>query len=282
MKNLFWLFALLLLVPIFQSCEQDNSVNEPTDLVAPEIPPMAMFAMPTGDFDESNIDTLGGVVITRDDPETYQNWFHAAANLVVWSVIGHLHMALPTAAFAAAVSQTPEYIGDLTFQWTYVYEAPPGLGGQAYDVSLTGQYTPEFEAVIWTLTVSEQGGFTDFVWYTGVTSVTNDEGEFTLNRNPQNPENYLRLNYQGDEATGQGTLRFTNIVPGSTDFGDYIEYREAPGNPYDRAFDVLYEAGNFLEIQWNEAAGNGRVRHPIHFGDDAWRCWDTSYQDVDC
>jgi hypothetical protein len=278
MKNLIWLIALVFAASIFQSCEKENMQEQPE---APAIPPMAMFMMPTDDFDESQVDTSE---FTSPDDRSFQyhHWLHAAVNLVFWNTAIHLHMALPTTAFAHAAAQTPEYIGNLTFEWDYIYVAPPELGGGTYYVVLTGQLTPTYEEVIWTMTVSQEGGFSDFVWYTGISSTEEDEGEFTLNRFPNNPQPYLLLEYSGDETTGYGALRFTNVVPGGPDFGNYIEYREEPGNPYDRAFDVQADPGNLMEIQWNEVGVEGRIRHELHFGDNEWYCWDEFYIDTEC
>ena len=284
MKNLSWIFALLLTVGLFQSCAKEEPLQEepPANLKAPEIPPMAMFTMPTESFDETAVDTSEFGSGGGGGPVSYYNWFHSAVNLVFWNAAIRLHMALPTAAFGAAVSQPAVYIGDLTFLWEYTYVAPPAQGNQTYHVQLTGQFTPDLEDVLWTLTVSQEGGFTDFVWYTGISSTQQNEGMFTLNWNPDNPQSYLQLDYSGDNSTGEGTLRFTNVVTGSPDFGQYIEYRERPADPYDRAFDVQGDPGYFLEIQWNEDAKDGRVRHPFNFGDDQWHCWDSNLMDVEC
>ncbi len=284
MKKLVWLAALLIAVGSFQSCEKEPAIEEPEGLTAPEIPPLAMFTMPTDEFDETKLDTFNSSAVDFRGmgPDSYQNWIHAALNLAFWNGVIHLQMAVPTAAFVAAVHTEPQYIGGLTFEWSYPYEAPAGLGGHTYYVSLKGQYAPGFEQVLWTMTVSQEGGFSDFVWYTGISSATEDKGEFTLNRFPNNPQPYLRLDYMGDETTGQGMLRFTNIAPGGDNFGHYIEYREMPGEIYDRAFDVQQGPGNFLEIQWNEESSEGRVRHPFHFDDGEWYCWDASFVDVEC
>lgn len=283
MKNLFWIVALLFSVVLVQSCQKEEVTDLPPGVEAPELPPMAMFTMPTGDFDPNTVDTSG--VNTQLDErgfnDTYWNWFHAAVSLVVWHAVIVVNMAAPTAAFGAAFNVQPEYIGDLTFEWAYEYVAPVNLGGHTYNVSLTGQYNPDFETVNWVMTLSQVGGYTDFVWYTGTTSANNSEAQFTLNHQPFNPQSYLLAQYQGDNA-GNETLRFTNIIPGNPGNGDYVEYRTNPGATYDLAFDVLTQTDNFLEIEWNEQNIEGRVRHPQHFNDNEWHCWDGEYKDVDC
>lgn len=282
MKNLF-LIAILLSTAIFviPSCQKED-IGQPDGLEAPQLPPSSMFTMPTGEFDPASVDTSGFSENGERNMDTYWHWFYAAINLTVWHTAVVLEMAVPTAAFDAAFTVEPVYIGNLAFQWAYDYVAPIELGGHTYNVVLVGQYAPDFSEVYWTMTLSQVGGFQNFEWYTGVTSTTVNEGTFTLNHQPANPENYLLLTYAGDEATGNAAIRFTRIVPNSPDFGDYVEYRVTPATVYDLAFDVQQTPGDLLEIQWNELGSFGRVRHLAFYGDDNWRCWDGTGKDIDC
>ncbi|WP_020536580.1 hypothetical protein [Lewinella cohaerens] len=278
MKNLFLFFTLLTTLAFIQSCEKEPQEEEIQNLVAPELPPADMFTMPISEVRETDTDTTaqtgGGV--------TYWNWAHAALSLVGWNTVVYLNMVVPTTAFAHAFNAEATYIGNLTFQWVYQYQGPQNLGGHFYDVSLTGQYINNTQEVAWTMTVSQVGGFSDFVWYTGVTASGNTEGSFILNRNPANPEPYLRMDYQDGLLPEDGTLRFTNVIPADPANGQYLEYRVDSAAEFNRAFDVQGPPNNFLEIRWSEPAGNGQVRHPQRFNDNEWHCWDTEQRDVDC
>jgi hypothetical protein len=277
MKNLMLFFALATVLVFTQSCEKEPQEEEIQNLVAPELPPADMFTMPISEVRETDTDTTnqtGGV--------TYWNWAHAALSLVGWNTVVYLNMVVPTTAFAHAFNAEATYIGNLTFQWVYQYHAPQNLGGHFYDVSLTGQYINNTQEVAWTMTVSQVGGFSDFVWYTGVTASGNTEGSFILNRNPANPEPYLRMDYQDGLLPEDGTLRFTNVIPTDPANGHYLEYRVDAAAEFNRAFDVQGPPNNFLEIRWSEPAGNGQVRHPQRFNDNEWHCWDTEQRDVDC
>lgn len=278
MKNFIFFFALITSLAFVQSCEKEPQEEENLQLVAPELPPADMFTMPVSEVRETDTDTTaqtgGGF--------TYWNWAHAAISLVTWNTVVYLNMAVPTAAFASAFNAEPTYIGNLTFQWAYQHEATPALGGQVYDVSLTGQYINDTEEVAWTMTVSQVGGFSDFVWYTGVTSTSNSEGYFILNSNPANPQPYLRMDYSEGLLPEDGTLRFTNVLPAHPDNGHYLEYRTDASAEFNRAFDIQGAPGNFQEIRWNEPAGNGQVRSPQYFNDNDWHCWDTDQRDIDC
>lgn len=277
MKNFLLLLSLIAALVFLQSCEEEPQEEDIQQLVAPQIPPAEMFAMPISEVRETDTDTTahtGGI--------TYWNWTHAALSLVGWNTVVYLNMAIPTAAFAHAFNAEPAYIGNLTFQWVYQYEAPPGLGGHSYDVALTGQYINNTEEVQWTMTVSQVGGFSDFIWYTGTTAADNSEGYFVLNRNPANPEPYLRMDYQEGLLPEDGTLRFTIVIPADPANGHYLEYRADSLAEFNRAFDVQGAPNNFQEIRWNEPAGNGQVRDPERFNDNEWHCWDTELRDVDC
>ncbi|MBR9920331.1 MAG: hypothetical protein GYB31_05770 [Bacteroidetes bacterium] len=278
MKNSFWLIALLFSVALFQSCQKEGMQDDPAEQVAPEIPPMAMYSMPTDALEDTETDTTFAMA----NGMTYHNWFHSATHLVFWHTVVQLHMAVPTTAFAAALNQQAEYIGNGTFKWDYPYTAPPALGGATYYVVLTGQYQNSVQEVAWTMTVSQVGGFSDFVWYTGVTAVDESYASFTLNRFPNNPQPFVNIEHTKDQSIGGETTRFTNVIPGNPQNGQYIEYRISPGNDFNRQFDVQAEAGNYLNIQWNEPAGDGRVKHPFHYGDSDWHCWDTNQIDSAC
>ncbi|MEL7427230.1 MAG: hypothetical protein AAFN81_29855 [Bacteroidota bacterium] len=279
MKNFLLFFVLILSVTFIQSCEKDEPIEEETQqLVAPDIPPTQMFAMPLESVTETETDTT----LAETNGFTYWNWAHAALSLVGWNTVVYLNMAVPTAAFARAFNEQAVYIGDLTFRWAYQYTAPAELGGDIYDINLTGQYISDAQEVQWTMTASQIGGFSDFVWYTGITATDNTEGHFTLNRRPANPEPYLRMDYAAGLSPEDGSLRFTNVIPTHPENGDYLEYRTDSVDEFNRAFDVQRAAGDLLEIRWNEPAGDGQVRHPQRFNDTEWHCWDTEQRDVDC
>lgn len=278
MKNFLLLLALLMTLTITQSCEKEPQEEETLQLVAPEIPPAEMFSMPISSVRETDTDTT----TAQSGGFTYWNWAHAALSLVGWHTVVYLNMAVPTAAFGMAFNVEPVYVGDLTFEWVYQYEAPQHLGGHYYDVTLSGQYVNNTEEVLWTMTVSQVGGFSDFVWYTGRSSTNSSVGQFILNRNPANPEPYLSMDYENGPGAEDARLRFTNVIPASLENGHYIEYRTSTADEFNRSFDVQRGSNNFLEIRWNEPAGNGQVRHPERFNDNEWHCWDFDQRDIDC
>ena len=278
-KSILFLFVLAAFVG-FQSCESDlvsGPKDNPDNLTVPALPPAQMFAIPVAELQdmEAELDESH----TRGD--TYKNWLHAGLSVFGWNTIVVINLAVPTLAIRQAFNEDAKYIGNNTFEWAYTYQEPANLGGQTYQMSLTAEYinTTEIE---WKLTASQNGGFTDFVWLSAIISNDQTKAEFTLNREPNNPESYIAISYQTDFNTDDASLRFTNIISGDPENGYYIEYRVSPSSTFNRAFELQAGAGNILNAEWDDPTNVGRVKHPLHFGDDVWHCWGEKLVDIDC
>ena len=275
MKRSIYLFFILGMFFMLQSCSQEGRNDNPDNLVAPTIPPVSLFTIPTQSF---------GLVNDKASPSTRNdksNWIHAGLNVLVWNSVVFVHTAVPIAAFGHALEYEKEYIGNLTWEWKYEFQASPENDSKIYDVSLTGQYINNEAEVVWTMTVSEKGTSNSFVWYEGIVSRDHSEGTFTINKDPQNPVPYMDITFTKYPITEDITIRFSNVLANDPGNGDYIEWRTNNGGEFDRAYDV-FNKGNLLEIEGNESSKNGRVKHPIHFNDEEWHCWDTAHLNIDC
>ena len=278
MKKSILFLALFAILFSFQSCVKEPAlVDNPENLTAPDLPPATMYSIPTAALSNTDSDTSAATAMTTG--VTYHNWIHAGLNVLYWNTVVFVNMVTPTAAFGEAFNHTPVYIGNSTFEWSYTYNAP---NGDSYEVILTGQYINNTEEVDWVMTVSKAGGFQDFEWYTGTVATNLTYGEFILNRNPNNSQPFVQINSTRDFSNVSATTRFTNIIPGDNGNGNYLEYRVETNGQFNRALDVQGNGNNLLEIQLNEPGRDGRVKHPQHFGDDDWHCWDTNQIDIDC
>jgi len=278
MKSIKLISLLLLSIFLMQSCTNDDSFNsgKENDTVAPELPPMQSFIMPFTGFEDA--DTTGIIEQSNNrSVGTYRNWFYAATNLVIWHTAVTVNMALPLASFAEAFNHDPVYAGNGIWKWSYDVND----NGNVFLCVLSGQFISD-EEIQFDMHVSKAGGFNSVHWYQGNITDNGDTGIWVFNDQPNNPRKVLQLEY-GTNDTGVGMIRFTNINNQSTDLGDYIEYREAPGATYDRAYDVFKTKNdNLLEIQWKESFDYGRVKSPIFYNDSDWHCWDEEYMDTDC
>lgn len=275
MKRSIYLFFILGLLFTLQSCNKDDVQDNPQNLAAPSIPPASLFTIPTQSF---GVAGDKNTISTRNDKS---NWVHAGLNVLVWNTVVFVNTAVPVAAFGHAFEYDPEYIGNLTWEWSYDYQSPPDHGSKKYEVSLTGQYISDNNEVEWTMVVEEKGTSNKFTWYEGIVSRDNKSGLFTINMNPNNPEPYMTLGFDVKVATEDITIRFTNVTEDAPGNGDYIEWRTDNGSEYDRAYDVFTE-NILLEIQANEVNENGRVKDPKHFDDSDWHCWNSNQVNIDC
>jgi hypothetical protein len=280
MKKLFFALTVLALALVFQSCEKDSHVGDiPSGLQVPEIPPAVLYTIPT--YEIANEDSLaGGKEDGTRGPVSMQNWLHAGISLLVWNAVVVVNLAVPVSAIAEAFNHDAVYIGNNTYAWSYTY-TQPGPGGSTYAVVLTGQYISN-EDVEWKLKASEVGGFQNFEWVTAVVATNHTEAEFTIHRNPENPEPYLRINSTYQPFDQNASVRLTNVIANDPGFGHYIEYGADNANDYNRSFELYAGASNTMMIEWNEPQRYGRVMHEAHFGDSEWHCWDSNYLDVDC
>jgi hypothetical protein len=274
MKNLGYLFALLIAAAFtFQSCQKD--ANDPyAGKEAPQLPAPATFVMPMDDnFDEFTEDQI--------HDRGAGNWVHAAANVLVWNTILTANLIVPVAAFHESFNHPAVYQGYGV--WLWEYNVTDG-NGVTYHAKLYGELLAT-EEVKWDMYISQVGGFTNVHWYTGITAWDQSYASWTLNFNPNNPQPFIGIQYQRDNGAGVASIRYTNIIPGNVGNGGYIEYREGAynGGLYDRAYDVYkIEIDNLMEINWNDAARYGRVKDFEKFGNTDWHCWDGLLQDTQC
>jgi hypothetical protein len=275
MKRLMLLFFTFGILFTLQSCNSDDHSDNPDNLTAPIIPSTALFTIPTQSF---------GLVGDKESASTRSgksNWIHAGLNVLVWNSVVFVNTAVPIAAFGHAFDYEAGYIGNLTWEWKYQYQSPPDHGAKKYDVSLTGKYINDGTEVAWTMTVNEAGDSNKFIWYEGVVSTDHTGGIFTINHDPLDPQPYMSIAFSRNSDTQDVTIRFSNVLAGDPGIGDYIEWRTHNGNAYDRAYDVFTD-DSLLEIEANQVQKNGRVKHPAHFNDNEWHCWDTFQFDIDC
>jgi hypothetical protein len=275
MKKSLYLFVILGMLFTLQSCQKDDVNGAPNNLTAPSIPPAALFTIPTQSF---GVTGSNNAISTRNDKS---NWIHAGLNVLAWNTVVFVNTAVPLTAFGKAFDYDPVYLGDLTWEWAYQYQAPEENGATKYDVSLTGQYISDNNEVVWTMVVNVTGDSNKFTWYEGIVSRDHSSGLFTLNENPQNPNPYMSISFAKKEDNNDVTIRFSNIKANDPGIGDYIEWRTENGNEYDRAYDV-FNKNSLLEIQASGATDKGRVRHPSHFNDNEWHCWNAAHNNIDC
>ncbi len=203
-------------------------------------------------------------------------WNHAAGNVLVWSAIIVVGLAVPVAAFAASFQNIPYKENDRTWIWEYSVN----IGGKKHTAELQGAYIPE--GVEWEMRISKKGEYTDFLWYNGQSNLGGTEGYWIMKENPSKPNDLLRIDWERDPYEQTNEIKYTNIKPGGPENGGYIRTSVTNDTPYDASWDI-YNKGqdNHTYIEWNRSTEKGRVKDSKRFSDSQWHCWGSDHKNLD-
>ena len=270
-KNLLCLTALLTaLAFVITGCPQ----NQP-----PEIPPKSTLVMDFSDFNDSNAQNPAQEENSQSNmTTTIVNWGWAAFNVAVWDIVLAVNLVVPVAAFFESFNHQPVLQSDGTWAWSYSFN----VGLFTYNAELHAE-TDAGGDTTWEMHISKEGGYTDFLWFSGVSNFPLTEGTWTLYRSPDDPATYIGVEWERDLSNNTSYIKYTNIVPGGSENGGYISYGITTDTPYDASYDI-YNKGqdNLTEIEWNLTTLEGRIKDPRTFGDDDWHCWNSNLEDITC
>jgi hypothetical protein len=88
------------------SCNKEDPDNPP------ELPPVESLVMDFSDFSQQP----GAKKSTEG---TYVNFLHSYLTVLFWNIAATVTFAPPIIAYSYALQQTPEYLGDNTWEWGY-------------------------------------------------------------------------------------------------------------------------------------------------------------------
>ncbi|MBU1318975.1 MAG: hypothetical protein KKG33_01625 [candidate division Zixibacteria bacterium] len=264
---------LMAITGAFIGCGDDETVNPPV-VTPPDLPPQSTFVMDFDDFTQYVLWSSNA----GDNTEalTKQNWGQSAVRVAFWNIALTVTLAVPVAAFVEAFQHDPMQLEDGSWQWTYSVTV-----GVEHTCRLVGNV--EENEVSWSMYLSKEGEFTDYLWYSGTHNLPATEGEWTVNRGHDQANPFLGIEWHRNVSTATGDLKYTNIIPGDAENGGYIYYGSTTDTDYDRFYNI-YNKGqdNLAEIEWNFTDKNGHVKDENFYGDTDWHCWDTNLDDVDC
>jgi len=238
---------------------------------APTIPPVETFVIP---FDEFS--GMGGLITLAGGNQS--NWDYAALIVYFSSAILITKLAVPVAAFRASFQHTPVQQDDGSWIWSYSVN----IGNATYTAELHAQFITE--GVHWSMNISKEGEYQDFLWYYGECDLPATDGFWILKDSPANPTDLLGINWSRNISAGTYAVKFTNIIAvGNLSAGCYIDTQYTKGTPYDYIWDLYNKSGdNHTYIEWSSTSGAGRVKDFNHFGDNNWHCWNSTRMNVTC
>jgi hypothetical protein len=260
MKTLKFILISLTIACITFSCVKEST--------PPSLPPEGSMVMKFDGFWKGD---LKSVALPTS------NFLFAAGHVLWWNTVLTINLAIPVATFAESFNHEPVWDAAAR-EWIWSYSVPSGT--DIYTAELHGKNSGS--QVEWNMYVSKTGGFTGFLWYSGISSSDNKSGTWYLNRSPENPQQYLQIDWiQGDSGTAG--ITYLNVMPEVADNGSYITYGITNEPPLVAYYDIYGKANDRLvNIKWDTASYAGRVKAPYHFMDSEWHCWDPGFLNVVC
>jgi hypothetical protein len=238
--------------------------KEPVD-ERPELPPVESMMMDFSDFTEP----AGG---TKGTLNTYENFTYSYITVGVMNFAAAIVSVLPVTAYTVALQQSPVYVGDHTWEWSFDFPVNHPNGTVNYTATLTGARinNQEFsmEMVI-ALAAAPQAGVK---WFDGVVRYDHTHATWTIYRD--GTTSVLEIEWNNDFETQEADLTYTLTDPDHVENGSYISAAYMPDEFFDAAYTISLVAG-MTNIEWNTTTIEGRVKAPVQFGDNEWHCWDT-------
>ncbi|MGM0464389.1 MAG: hypothetical protein ACQEQW_07005 [Bacteroidota bacterium] len=271
MKNYFMRSGSLILIMLTAIMLMNTSCDRENQDEKPELPPVESLVMDFSDFD-SRPDQQKGIV------ETYNNFVYSYLNVVFWSSLSSGSIALPVAAYTQLLDQDADYLGDNIWQWEYNFT----WDESEYTATLTAQRlnNEEFsmEMVIALSAASESG----FKWFEGIVRYDHTAASWDVYKyNDMDPVKMLEVDWTKDYEAETSSLTYVYVEPGKEETGSSITMGKDASLDYNAWYTITLSTGT-IEIQWDTATKEGRVRNPDHFEDNNWHCWNSELMDVEC
>jgi len=240
---------------------------------APDIPPASTFVIDLEPFAE---DSSGGKAQVAQQMLPGSHWTWEAGNLAFWNAALTVTLIVPVGAFLESFNHDPMFV-DGGWEWRYSVL----VGGVNYTARLRAEVSST--GVDWDMFISQADGFTNVNWFSGFSNLAGTEGTWTLNRDPNQIEPFIFIEWHRDADGTSSDIRYTNITEGAAQNGSYIFAAFTEGAELDAEYSVYnVETDNLVDIAWNRETVAGRVMDEGHFGDADWRCWDEALQNVAC
>ena len=199
---------------------------------------------------------------------SYENFAFSYTTVSFWSATAVLVSAVPVAAYTYAVAQTPVYLGDHTWEWSFEFP----FSAQEYKATLTGKRLNNEEFSMEMVISLASGTIPGVKWFDGVVRYDHTSADWTFYK--EGSLAVLEVAWNKDFVTEEADLTYTYIEPDQPETGSYIMWDYNPGQVYDAAYSISMAEG-MTNIEWNVTTIEGRVKAPAFFEDEYWHCWDS-------
>jgi hypothetical protein len=270
MKKIFpLLFILILSAGFFTGCKKDK--GDP-----PALPPQESMNI---DFTNFISAKKSEALIPGQKGTDNSNWEFAATTAETWNLIINTTLAVPVAAFKAAVNEVPVYISTKNWQWSYTVTLSSGT----YKARLTGLIRAS--DVQWKMYITGQSTdvFAEFLWFEGTSKLDGTGGQWIINQNAVSPVAFLQIDWT-KPGTTIGTVTYTFVKTGDAFNTSTIKYG-LTSDVLNAYYTIHYYTGvkfSDVSIEWSTTAHNGHVKSLDYLGDSNWYCWDANKVNTVC
>ena len=270
-------FALLIFstVVMLSSCKKEQTNTTTETETAPTVPPSSSFEMSFSDFPAS----AGKMANVDSVVNPYSNAQYAIINVAWWNLIVGLYTVVPTAAFVEALKHQATYVSKGSWEWTYDFTVLV-----KYTANLHATLVNNKDSVKWGMYISQQNGFKNLLWFSGVSAFNGKSGNWTLNKDSiisstehmPIPCIYMEWNNNNNGITD---LKYTDILANDNGYGSYVKAGVLSNTAYFDSYYNIYlvnknSTNHFTEIHWNKVDKSGQIKDTTYFKDNNWYCWD--------
>ena len=275
-----WGFAVVVAMTAAACDSESTGPGDPG--AVPPLPPLSSMAVDFSSFNSggssglASAADLSGLVTGNSARAVGPNFTTASISLLLAEVVAVVVLAIPTAAFGAALQAQPSY-DDGFWHWRTTTAAQGGT----WSAHLSG--TIQGADAIWEMRITSPSSATpsleDFLWYGGVSELDGSSGVWRV-YDPEGGGSNEALRIDWSHASAEShSLTITVTKPGAPDSGDYITY--VVDGPLRTVSYFDASDGSMVEIGWNASTGEGYIIAPAYNGGTK-SCWDTAQNNVIC
>lgn len=263
---------ILLGVLAFTSCRKEESPFDTNR--KPILAPVESMLM-----DYSNFRLSAKKSVATSEKSSIDNWITSALALGTWNMRIDENLAVPVGAFREAFNHPDVLVGNTTWAKTYSLV----INGIAYNCKLEGNLDKNNYSTQWKMFVTkiadDGSSYSDFLFFSGITSADGNSAVWHLNRGPEfNGNAYLNI-----EWVRNISLKYTLVDTAEINDGSVLEYRKINDPGLNNQF-ILRDANRSsdITIQWNSTNRNGKVQSKQWYNNADWHCWSENYLNTLC
>ncbi|MFC1713797.1 hypothetical protein ACFL6S_09020 [Candidatus Poribacteria bacterium] len=249
----------------FMGCSEDGTGGEAEQ--PPELPPNASMTV--------DLSTFGGEKLAPELQIPGANFSNAAIRVLLVNTAVIVGLALPTAAFKAAIDTDPIKQGDGSWLWSYEIT----ILGVDIEANLTGRLDLAGLKTVWSMRVTSNFLLlSNFEWYTGESLLDNSSGSWLFydSKAPGSGNELAKIEW-AVSAIDKVDLIISNLELEGPNANDVLLY-SIDGTT---AFISFYKASDdtLVDITWDLITIAGSILAPNYNGGER-ASWDGDKQDI--